>query len=79
MYAPSAILCVCARTRSEGVACLNLDGGGLALAERQRERGRERDGCMRRMVYFKTFIVVYFLSSGDDTRLLGFRCFPHNL
>lgn len=46
---------------------------------RETERERERDGCMRRMVYFKTFIVVYFLSSGDDTRLLGFRCFPHNL
>lgn len=38
VYAPSAILCVCGRTRSEGVACLNLDGGGLALAERERER-----------------------------------------
>lgn len=46
VYAPSAILCVCARTRSEGVACLNLDGGGLALAERQRERGRETVACV---------------------------------
>ena len=34
---------------------------------------------MCRMVYFKTFIVVYFLSSGDDMRLPGFRCSPPSL
>lgn len=41
-------------------------------------REGDRKGCVRRMVYFKTFIVVYFLSSGDDMRLPGFRRFPPN-
>lgn len=102
VYCARAILYVCRRTRSDagrrarpgGWQCLNLDGGGLALAgesshwrrkldkdrEWRREREREREGgrgsCVCRMVYFKTFIVVYFLSSGDDMRLLGFRCSP---